>query len=62
MPAILSKPEWAERVVVTVTTALTDERVEVREKAAVVLGGLVHCRFIDSERRQKLLVRYHSVR
>ncbi len=56
MSIILSRSEWVERVMKTVTTALVNERVEVREKAAAVLGGLVHCRFIDSERRKKLLV------
>ncbi len=56
MPTILSRPEWADRVTATVTKALADDRVEVREKAAVVLGGLVHCRFINEESRTKMLV------
>ncbi len=59
MPLVLSRPGeggWVERVMAVVTAALADDRVEVREKAASVLGGLVHCRFIDAERRKKLLV------
>ena len=38
-----------------VSKALKDDRVEVREKAAVVLGGLLHCDFIDEERQKALL-------
>ena len=34
---------------------LKDERVEVREKAGKVLGGLLHCSFLSKEESAKLL-------
>ena len=34
---------------------LKDERVEVREKAGKVLGGLLHCSFLSKEESSKLL-------
>ena len=39
-----------------VERGLIDERVEVRSKAGQVLGGLLHCAFVDKERQDSLLV------
>lgn len=46
MPVLRSRDEWAAEVARVVLTALSDARVEVREKAAEVLSGLLHCDFI----------------
>ena len=37
---------------------LKDERVEVREKAGKVLGGLLHCSFLSKEESSKLLEQF----
>ena len=37
---------------------LKDERVEVREKAGKVLGGLLHCSFLSKEESNKLLEQF----
>jgi len=49
MASFHSKPDEAVRVVNIVTRLIKDERVEVREKAGKVLGGLLHCSFISDE-------------
>ena len=54
MSILLSKDEWVETVQETVLRLLEDERLEVREKAGQVLGGLLHCAFIPD--KETLLV------
>merc|ERR1719481_597357 len=46
--SFLSLSEQARTVLNIVTKLLKDERVEVREKASSVLGGLLHCCFVPS--------------
>ncbi|XP_065338507.1 proteasome activator complex subunit 4A-like isoform X2 [Cloeon dipterum] len=48
MPNFLSNDAWVKEVSSLVLTLMKDERLEVREKAAQVLGGLLHCDFISS--------------
>ncbi|XP_058119346.1 proteasome activator complex subunit 4B-like [Anopheles coustani] len=48
MPIILSRPEWKAKVQEIVLRLLEDNVVEVREKAAEVLCGLVHCSFLTA--------------
>ena len=47
-----------DRVTSIVQRLLKDERVEVREKASKVLGGLIHCSFISHESSLKLLEQF----
>ncbi len=56
MPVLLSNPDWVDRVMNLVLSALEEERVEVRQRAATVLGGLLHCQFVEKDRKEKLLV------
>ena len=49
MSILLSKDEWVETVQEIVLRLLEDERLEVREKAGQVLGGLLHCAFIPDK-------------
>ena len=44
-----------ERITEIVQRLIKDERVEVREKASKVLGGLIHCSFITQDSSAKLL-------
>lgn len=46
MGIILSNASWVDCVKNIVLRLLDDERLEVREKASQVLGGLLHCMFI----------------
>ncbi|XP_012271997.1 proteasome activator complex subunit 4 isoform X2 [Orussus abietinus] len=46
MSIILSNQEWVSCVRDIVLRLLEDDRLEVREKAGQVLGGLLHCTFI----------------
>lgn len=55
MGIILSNVSWVDSVKSIVLRLLEDERLEVREKASQVLGGLLHCTFIEDQ--EKLLVR-----
>lgn len=48
MPIVLSQPEWVQQVQSIVLLLLEDSVLEVREKAAQVLGGLLHCSFLPS--------------
>lgn len=48
MTIILSRPEWKAKVQEIVLRLLGDSVVEVREKAAEVLCGLVHCSFLTA--------------
>lgn len=48
MMLVLSKREWVDLVQDIVLRLLEDKVVEVREKAAQVLGGLLHCKFLPS--------------
>ena len=54
---VLSRPEWVALVMAIVSATLKDERVEVRDKTAVVLTGLIHCQFVDGKAREELMVR-----
>lgn len=54
MGIIISNVSWVDSVKNIVLRLLEDERLEVREKASQVLGGLLHCTFIED--REKLLV------
>lgn len=45
---VLSAPEWVEKVQSIVLRLLEDNILEVREKAAQVLGGLLHCAFLPA--------------
>lgn len=54
MGIILSNISWIDCVKNIVLRLLEDERLEVREKASLVLGGLLHCTFITDG--EKLLV------
>ena len=56
MPSLLSNVTWVHQVMDVVERGLIDERVEVRSKAGQVLGGLLHCAFVDKERQDSLLV------
>lgn len=49
-----------DQVMGTVLLLLSDERLEVREKAAQVLGGLVHCDFLDSDHSNQLLSQFRK--
>jgi len=55
LAAFYSQPEEAARISTIVARLLRDERVEVREKAGKVLGGLLHCSFISTSDSAKLL-------
>uniref|UniRef100_A0A182JT99 Proteasome activator complex subunit 4 C-terminal domain-containing protein n=1 Tax=Anopheles christyi TaxID=43041 RepID=A0A182JT99_9DIPT len=48
MTIALSRPEWKAKVQEIVLRLLEDSVVEVREKAAEVLCGLVHCSFLTA--------------
>lgn len=56
MSIILSNVSWIDCVKNIVLRLLEDERLEVREKASLVLGGLLHCTFIADE--EKLLEKF----
>ncbi|XP_043271653.1 proteasome activator complex subunit 4B-like [Venturia canescens] len=49
MGTILSRTAWVNTVRVVVLQLLEDERLEVREKAAQVLCGLLHCSLIEEQ-------------
>lgn len=55
LAAFYSQPQQAARISDIVARLLRDERVEVREKAGKVLGGLIHCAFISQPDSAKLL-------
>lgn len=48
MPIVLSRDEWVQQVQAIVLRLLEDTVLEVRVKAAQVLGGLLHCSFLPS--------------
>lgn len=48
MAIVLSQDEWVQRVQTIVLRLLEDAVLEVREKAAQVLGGLLHCSFLPA--------------
>ncbi|XP_057375631.1 proteasome activator complex subunit 4-like [Daphnia carinata] len=52
--------DGVDSVASLVTFLLADERLEVREKAAQVLGGLLHCGFVDREKSQQLLDQFQK--
>lgn len=53
MPIVLSQETWIEQVKSIVLRLLEDNTLEVRVKAAEVLGGLIHCAFLPAT--EKLL-------
>jgi len=53
-----SQKDQADRVVDIVTRLIKDERIEVREKAGKVLGGMLHCSFISKEVSSKLMAQF----
>merc|ERR1739838_279857 len=54
MASFHSQTEEADRVINIVTRLIKDDRVEVREKAGKVLGGMLHCSFISDAVASKL--------
>lgn len=48
MPIVISRDEWIQQVQTIVLRLLEDPVLEVRVKAAQVLGGLLHCSFLPS--------------
>lgn len=58
--SIWSRPEWAQEVLSIVTQSIESDRLEVREKAATVLSGLLHSGFVDDEGKKSLLELYHA--
>jgi len=60
MPSLLSNLNWVHQVMDVVEHSLIDERVEVRSKASEVLGGLLHCAFVDKERSEILLKSFYA--
>lgn len=48
MSIIISNDEWIQKVQTIVLRLLEDTSLEVREKAAQVLGGLLHCSFLPA--------------
>lgn len=48
MPIVLNREEWVQKVQSIVLRLLEDSVLEVRVKAAQVLGGLLHCSFLPS--------------
>lgn len=48
MPIVLSRDDWVQQVQTIVLRLLEDAVLEVRVKAAQVLGGLLHCSFLPS--------------
>lgn len=48
MPIVLSREDWVHQVQTIVLRLLEDTVLEVRIKAAQVLGGLLHCSFLPS--------------
>lgn len=53
MAIVISRPKWVEKVQSIVLRLLEDNVLEVREKSAEVLGGLLHCSFLPAT--EKLL-------
>ncbi len=56
MSTLLTNEEWINKIEAVVLGCLTNQRIEVREKAGQVLGGLIHCNFIHRARQDELLV------
>lgn len=48
MAIVLSRSEWVDKVLSIVLRLLEDNVLEVREKSAEVLGGLIHCSFLPA--------------
>ncbi|KAL7039640.1 hypothetical protein ACKWTF_000055 [Chironomus riparius] len=48
MPIVLSQKIWVEQIQSIVLRLLEDNMLEVRVKAAEVLGGLIHCSFLPA--------------
>lgn len=55
-----SDPSAEKRIVAVVLNLIKDERVEVREKASKVLGGIIHCCFISEESSSQLLSQFKT--
>ena len=52
---VCQHPERVRRVQDLVVSLLSDELVQVRQKAALVLGGLIHTQFIRVEDQKELV-------
>lgn len=48
MSIVMSRIEWIDKVKEIVLRLLEDTSIEVREKAAQALGGLIHCSFLPA--------------
>jgi proteasome activator subunit 4 len=48
------KTEWLDAVYNFVHAGLKDPRIEVRQRAAEVLGGLLHCRILTADEQRSL--------
>lgn len=48
MPIMLSQKTWVDQIQLIVLRLLEDNMLEVRVKAAEVLGGLIHCSFLPA--------------
>jgi len=53
-----SQKDQAARVVEIVTRLIKDDRIEVREKAGKVLGGMLHCCFISEDVSLDLMAKF----
>ena len=60
--SFLSEEAWVSAVIEIVEASLRDDRLEVREKSAKILSGLLHCEFIRGDRKRKLIVSCHASR
>ena len=56
MHIVISDEKRVEEIVELINNCLLEERIEVRIKAEQVLGGILHCQFIQQANRDKLLV------
>merc|ERR1712013_967912 len=58
MAVFHAQKDQASRVIEIVTRLIKDDRIEVREKAGKVLGGMLHCCFISEEVSLDLLAKF----
>ena len=62
MPTIRTKSVWVAKVTsIVVSSGLNADHVEVREKAGVVLAGLLHCNFIDNMKTKELIEMFQKM-
>lgn len=58
--SMCNKPEIVSQTEKLVVELIADETLQVRQKAAKILGGLVHSKFLDSDAQQRLLQYFRS--